>query len=365
MQSYPQEESENLSHTSGTFIGTAEDVAEGSSGNHEEGEGSCLIVPKSLEICAGAGGTAIGLEKAGFSHVGLVENDPHACATLRHNRPEWNVVEADVRLVKAEEFAKFDLLSGGVPCPPFSKAGRQLGADDERDLFPEILRLAEEARPKAIMVENVRGLLDPVFDDYRKRIQKELENMGYWSEFKMLNASDYGVPQLRPRVILVGLLHQFAERFEWPAPASLPAPTVGEALYAEMSRGGWPGASDWREKACRVAPTLVGGSKKHGGPDLGPTRARQAWAKLGVEGRTISNEPPGPDHEGMPRLTVKMAALLQGFPPDWEIVGKKTHAYRQVGNAFPPPVAEAVARSVKTAIQSRGKAAGREAGAAA
>ena len=315
--------------------------------------GSCLVVPRSLEICAGAGGTAIGLERAGFSHVGLVENDPHACATLRHNRPKWNVREADVRDVSASEFGRFDLLSGGVPCPPFSKAGRQLGADDERDLFPEVLRLAEEALPTAIMVENVRGLLDPVFDDYRKRIQKELENLGYWSEFKMLNASDFGVPQLRPRVILVGLKHAFAGRFEWPEPKPELAPTVGEALYEEISSRGWAGAGAWRETACAIAPTLVGGSKKHGGPDLGPTRARQAWAKLGVEGRTIAAEPPDPDYEGMPRLTVKMAALLQGFPTDWEIVGKKTQAYRQVGNAFPPPVAEAVARSIKTAIRAK------------
>jgi len=355
-QSYPQEESENLSYPSGTLIGTAEDVTKAPRETTRREKGSCFIVPKSLEICAGAGGTAIGLERAGFSHVGLVENDPHACATLRHNRPEWNVVEADVRLVKAEEFAKFDLLSGGVPCPPFSKAGRQLGADDERDLFPEVVRLAEEARPKAIIVENVRGLLDPIFSDYRKRVQKDLENIGYWSEFKMLNASDYGVPQLRPRVILVGLAHQFADRFTWPVPGASAAPTVGEALYEEMSRAGWPGAADWRDIACTVAPTLVGGSKKHGGPDLGPTRARQAWAKLGVEGRTIANEPPGPDHEGLPRLTVKMAAVLQGFPPDWEIVGRKTQAYRQIGNAFPPPIAEAVARSIKKAIRVNRKA---------
>jgi DNA (cytosine-5)-methyltransferase 1 len=319
-------------------------------------ERKLLIVPRSLEICAGAGGTAIGLERAGFKHVGLVENDAHACVTLRHNRPKWNVLEADVRTIHAADFPSFDLLSGGVPCPPFSKAGRQLGPDDERDLFPEVIRLADEGRPKAIMVENVRGLLDPVFADYRRHVQQELDGIGYWSEFKMLNASDYGVPQLRPRVILVGLQHRYAERFRWPEPKTTPPPTVGEALYDEISSAGWPGADAWREVACTVAPTLVGGSKKHGGPDLGPTRARQAWAKLGVEGRTIADKPPGPDHEGMPRLTVKMASLLQGFPSEWEIVGKKTQAYRQVGNAFPPPVAEAVARSIKTAIRAPRKA---------
>lgn len=318
----------------------------------------------SLEICAGAGGAAIGIERAGFKHVGLIEIDKHAVATLRHNRPKWPVVQKDVRSIRADEFPRFDLLSGGVPCPPFSVAGKQLGEDDERDLFPEMIRLADEGRPKAVMVENVRGLFDPAFDDYRKRIVKEMENLGYWAEFKMLNASDYGVPQLRPRVILVGLKHEYAERFRWPTPNKSTPPTVGETLYDEMSSGGWREAAAWRDLACEIAPTLVGGSKKHGGPDLGPTRARAKWARLGVEGRTIADAPPGRDHEGMPRLTVKMAAILQGFPAEWQIVGKKTNAYRQVGNAFPAPVAEAVARSIKTALKSAGRGAPRRTAAA-
>lgn len=311
-------------------------------------------MPASLEVCAGAGGAAIGLERAGFRHVGLVEIDPHAVATLRHNRPRWHVVQGDLRYIKASDFPTFELLSGGVPCPPFSVAGKRLGEADERDLFPEMIRLAGEGQPKAVMIENVRGLLDPAFDDYRARIQSELANVGYtWSEFKMLNASDFGVPQLRPRVILVALREEYAEHFNWPKPKAARPATVGEVLFDEMASRGWKGAATWRSMADAIAPTLVGGSKKHGGPDLGPTRARQAWAKLGVEGRTLANEPPGPEHEGMPRLTVKMTALLQGFPQDWEIVGKKTHAYRQVGNALPPSVSEAVALSIKKAIRRR------------
>ena len=111
-----------------------------------------------LEICAGAGGQAIGLEAAGWRHEAAVDNDPDACATVRRNRPSWRVIEDDVAAVDGKAFRGIDLLAGGVPCPPFSIAGDQLGADDERDLFPQALRLARESRPVAIMLENVRGL---------------------------------------------------------------------------------------------------------------------------------------------------------------------------------------------------------------
>lgn len=303
----------------------------------------------SLEVCAGAGGAAIGLEKAGFKHVGLVDNDPHACITLRHNRPRWRVEEADLRKVRASDFPSFDFLSGGVPCPPFSKAGKQLGRDDERDLFPQMIRLADEGRPKAVMIENVRGLLDPVFEEYRLSISRDFAALGYKTDWAMLHASRFGVPQLRPRVLMVALRADLFNAFSWPVGRGK-APTVGEVLLPEMGSRGWKGAAAWAAGANTIAPTLVGGSKKHGGPDLGPTRAREAWRKLGVEGRTIADAPPAPDHVGFPRLTVKMASLIQGFPPDWEILGKKTNAYRQVGNAFPPPVAAAVGRAIKKAL---------------
>ena len=126
-----------------------------------------------IEICSGAGGQAIGLERAGFEALAHVEFDRHACETLRLNRPDWNVVEGDVRDFSAKEFKGVDLLAGGVPCPPFSKAGKQLGSNDERDLFPEALRLVDECRPKAVMLENVRGFLDAVFTDNRMSLKKD------------------------------------------------------------------------------------------------------------------------------------------------------------------------------------------------
>jgi DNA (cytosine-5)-methyltransferase 1 len=305
-----------------------------------------------LELCAGAGGQALGLEHAGFIHAGAVENDLHACTTLRLNRPHWVIHEEDLNHFDARLYRGVDLVAGGFPCPPFSIAGKQLGALDERDLFPAGLRVIEEVRPRAVMLENVRGLLDPAFADYRSRVDAVLKKLGYTTSWKLLNAADFGVPQLRPRVLIVALKNCYASNFSWPNPRRRP-PSVGRTLYDMMASRGWGGAEDWQKRASSIAPTIVGGSKKHGGPDLGPTRARKAWAALGVDGLGIADLPPGPDFEGMPRLTVRMVARLQGFPDTWGIWGRKTAAYRQVGNAFPPPVAFAVGASISAAISSR------------
>jgi DNA (cytosine-5)-methyltransferase 1 len=305
---------------------------------------------RSVEICAGAGGTALGLEMAGFDHIALVENDTHACATLRANRPHWNIIEEDVNKIDFKQFKQVDLVSGGVPCPPFSHAGKQLGHLDERDLFPAALRLVEETNPKAVMLENVRGLLDPKFDDYRKQILAKFEKLGYKAEWRLLQAADFGVPQLRPRSILVALKPEYYEYFKWPEPGDYPVVTVGDALYEEMKSNGWKHADEWKARADKVAPTLVGGSKKHGGADLGPTRAKAAWEKMGIDGKGVSDEAPSADFEGLPRITVRMAATIQGFPASWKITGKKTSAYKQVGNAFPPPVASAVGTAIFQAL---------------
>jgi DNA (cytosine-5)-methyltransferase 1 len=304
----------------------------------------------SIELCAGAGGQALGLEKAGFNHIELIEIDHNACNTLRHNRPNWNVIEGDIREYSPQPPVTIDLLAGGVPCPPFSVAGKQLGSKDERDLFPEALRLVKEINPRAVMLENVRGLLDTVFDEYRTNIIRQLESLGYAADWRLLNASDYGVSQLRPRVIFVAMKQELAPYFFWPNPANENPPVVGDLLFDLIAKNGWKGAEEWRETAGDIAPTIVGGSKKHGGPDLGPQRARKAWAALGVDGMGIANDAPGPDFEGMPRLTAEMVARIQGFPPDWFFTGGKTNAYRQIGNAFPPPVAFMVGRQIKKAF---------------
>ena len=305
-----------------------------------------------VEICAGAGGQALGLALAGFHHVALVEFEKDYCETLKMNRPEWNVICADVHKFDGHPYEGVDLLAGGVPCPPFSVAGKQLGKDDERDLFPEAIRLIREIRPRAVMLENVRGFLDSGFEEYRDHIFTEIKKLGYVTHIKLLNASDYGVPQLRPRVVIVGIRKDQAGAFEYPQEHPRESPTVGETLCDLMSQNGWKGAKKWAEGADRIAPTLVGGSKKHGGPDLGPTRAKNAWAELGVDGKGIANEAPEQDFDGMPRLTSRMMARIQGFPDTWTFGSKKTIACRMIGNAFPPPVAQAVGIEIRRCLEN-------------
>lgn len=306
----------------------------------------------SVEICAGAGGQALGLAMAGFVHEALVEYEQDYCNVLRRNRPEWNVVCADVRNFSGKKYrGKVDLLSGGVPCPPFSVAGKQLGREDDRDLFPEAIRLLREIQPKALMLENVRGFLDPVFTDYREHILEEIRSSGYSVHIKLLHACNYGVPQLRPRVVIVGIRNDIPDTFEFPKEQPELTKTVGETLIDLMKAKGWKGAAAWAKSADAIAPTIVGGSKKHGGPDLGPVRARKAWAELSVDGTGVANEAPEAEFEGMPKLTARMIARIQGFPEEWTFGNKKTTACRMIGNAFPPPVAKAVGEEIRKVLE--------------
>ncbi|MBV7432863.1 DNA cytosine methyltransferase [Dermabacteraceae bacterium TAE3-ERU5] len=313
----------------------------------------------SVELCAGGGGQALGIEQAGFKHIAAIEIDHWACQTLRINRnhenlpieARWNVVEQDLNTVNGRDYKGVSLIAGGVPCPPFSIAGKQLGPNDDRDLFPKALEIVRDAEPEAVMLENVKGLSQPRFKNYRAHVIATLESMGYRTSWKLINASDFGLAQLRPRFILVALKPEAMSRFRWPTPTGTRT-SVGEALLPLMEQNGWPHAREWAQRAQGIGPTLVGGSKKHGGPDLGPTRAREAWRKLHVKGSSIAEEAPSRNapRDEMPRLTVQMGAKLQGFPQDWEFAGGKTAAWRQVGNAFPPPVAKAIATAIKASI---------------
>ncbi len=304
-----------------------------------------------LELCAGAGGAALGLEQAGFSHVALIDNNPHACATLRLNRPYWNVIEADIRSFDCSYWEGVDLVTGGLPCPPFSIAGHQLGSNDERDMFPTMLKIVKRLKPRAVLIENVRGILTSRFDSFRAQIDSFLQSIGYDTHWALLNAVDFGVPQVRYRAFLVALRLGESSNFCWPDPPNHPIATVGEAIGDMMSSGGWRDVNAWITQASAPAPTIVGGSHKHGGPDLGPTRARRAWAELGVDGLGIADEPPPRKFSGMPRLTVPMVARLQTFPDEWTFVGSKTQVYRQVGNALPVSFAYNIARALRKCLR--------------
>jgi DNA (cytosine-5)-methyltransferase 1 len=326
-----------------------------------------------IEICAGAGGQSLGLHLAGFEHTLAVELDGTAALTLRHNFARRGldpglVREGDVAdetVWKPSDYrGKVSLLAGGVPCPPFSVAGKQLGAADERDLFAWAVRTAESVQPEAVLLENVRGLNDARFGGYRQAVIDEFTRMGYQADWRLIEARDFGVPQLRPRMILVALRPEYVDYFEWPE-AKRTEETVATVLAQLMGSRGFPYLDEWLERADSIAPTVVGGSKKHGGADLGPTRAKRAWEALWVDAHGIADLPPGYDweremHPRGPKLTVEMVQKIQGWHgpdfEDWEIRGRKTSRYRQIGNAFPPPVARAVGQSIHHALTKQGGA---------
>lgn len=316
-----------------------------------------------VEVCAGAGGQSLGLHKAGFEHALAVEIDETAAATLRNNLGVPVVVGdvADPNVWAPRDFSEVSLLAGGVPCPPFSAAGKQLGTSDERDLFAWAVEQVAVIRPRAVMLENVRGLSAPRFAAYRQRVLDRLDELGYVGEWKLLHAADFGVPQLRPRFVLVAMAAEDMRYFHWPEPTVVSRVTVGEALFDLMAARGWRYAEGWRDAANDIGPTLVGGSKKHGGADLGPTRAKAAWAVLCVDGRGIADSAPDRRSRSFrtmpPRLTIEMAARVQGWrvEDEYEFAGRKTSQYRQIGNAFPPPVAEAIGRSIRAALSHDGE----------
>lgn len=328
-----------------------------------------------VEICAGAGGQSLGLHLAGFRHVLAVELDQDAASTLRRNLERLAVAEgqpvpevavgdvADSAVWEPRHHRGVSLLAGGVPCPPFSIAGKQLGSSDERDLFAWAVEAAGEMQPDAVLLENVRGLSMPRFAGYRQAVLDRFADLGYRADWRLLEAKDFGVAQLRPRFILVALREEFAPYFSWPEPTPT-VQTVGSALYGLMAANGWPGAESWARKANRIAPTIVGGSKKHGGPDLGPTRAKREWLTLSVDGLGIADEAPGPQTpvDWTPKLTNEMVARIQGWSGpgyEWDFGpqrGRKTAIYRQIGNAFPPPVARAVGVAIAAALRKEGVA---------
>ncbi|MEU7152772.1 DNA cytosine methyltransferase [Streptomyces sp. NPDC045456] len=315
-----------------------------------------------LEVCAGAGGLALGLEHAGFTPVGLVENDAASLETLRKNRPSWPLIQEDLKdfdPVQHPAVFDVDLLSAGTPRVKSTATINRRSDEDERDLVAAALYLVGAVKPRAVLIENVPGLVDN--DEYSKvrgEIEDELRHLGFRLFTAVLNACDFGVPQERRHGFFVALREPCADAFSWPRPVDSAAPTVGEVLHRTMTARGWEHASAWASRAQRLAPTLVGGSDRRGGPDLGPTRAKKIWAEMGINGGTVADEVPEAgapwdldgDVKNLPALTVSQAALLQGFPASWQIAGRKTRSYRQVGQAVPPPLAAAVGRCIAAAL---------------
>ncbi|MFJ2514783.1 DNA cytosine methyltransferase [Streptomyces griseoviridis] len=317
-----------------------------------------------VDVCAGAGGLASGLERAGFSPALLLDNKQQACETLLANRPHWKVLCEDLFDFFPEDHPEsldVDLLSAGLPRVKSSAAAGRADSEPELRLLTATVYLVHAIRPRALLLENLPALLDsPAYAEIREFIEAELSHLGYRFRWFVLNAADFGVPQERMQGVLVALQEPWFDGFVPPAPTVDAHVSVGRALHRSMGARGWSEADAWASQARAVAPTLVGGSDNRGGADLGPTGTKRAWARMGVNGGALADQVPGPDYRWprsddtaeMLKITVDQAAELQSFPPDWRITGQKTARYRQIGHATPPPVGTALGGALATALRT-------------
>ncbi|MGC9536189.1 DNA cytosine methyltransferase [Streptomyces sp. UG1] len=315
-----------------------------------------------VDVCSGAGGLALGLERAGFEPRLLLDNDEDAVQTLRTNRQHWSVLHTDLLGFDPKDHREsydVDLLAAGLPRVKSSATVKRADSDVEVRLLEATVYLVHAIRPRAVLIENVPGLAHAdKYQEFRDFARAELAHLGYEFSWFVVNAVDFGVPQNRKQGILVAIGRQWAGAFRPPTPTVQEPITVGAALGPTMASRGWADAPRWAAQADQPAPTLVGGSKNRGGADLGPTGAKRKWATMGVNAHTVGDAVPGPDfvwdpelgRDNMVKITVEQAALLQSFPATWEIAGLKTARYRQVGHATPPPVGTALGRAIAEAL---------------
>jgi len=326
---------------------------------------------KLIELFAGAGGLAIGMEKAGFDSVLLNEIDKHACNTLKKNRPGWNVIEGDISEISFKKYkGKVDILSGGFPCQAFSYAGNKLGFEDARGtLFFEFARAIKESRPKIILGENVRGLLKHDDGKTLDAIKSIIDELGYkLIEPRVLKAVFYQVPQKRERLLLVGIRKDLAKKveFHWPSPykrimvlkdalkkgilykTDVPKsdgqkyPLRKAEILARIPQGGY-----WRDLPDKLQREYMKKSYFLGGGKTGMAR-RLSWEEPSL---TLTCSPAQKQTERChPRatrpLTIREYARIQTFPDEWNFCGPLTSQYKQIGNAVPVNFAYAVGRSL-------------------
>jgi len=256
----------------------------------------------------------------------------------------------DVVEAKHWRFRDISLVVGNLSSMGISVADHRRESDPLVQ-YEEVLEIVEAIRPSAAVFTNVAGLMHKRLEGLRLHIGGVLESLGYQYSWRVIDSLDYGLPQSRRRTVLLAFLPDSFSAFVWPV-AKARAPTVGEALLPLMAENGWRGANQWARLAAGVAPTIVGGSKRHGGADLGPTRSKELWYAMGVDARGIADAAPTaetPTRE-MPRLTNSMLAVLQGFPMDWRFSGRKTSVYRQIASSIPPPIVTALGLEVRRAL---------------
>lgn len=310
--------------------------------------------PRVIELCAGAGGLALGLERAGFEHVALIEKNRNATATLRANRPHWNVVEADVRKMDFTQYRDrgIDLLTGGLPCTPFSTVGQKKGQHDKNDLMREGVRAVREIAPKTFMFETVEGFLHSRHADYVAFLLREYSRAGYSTEIHRINTRDYGVAQNRSRVMLVGLRKDLAGSFRMPRKFSQLNTNIGVVLADLMGANGWTGAEAWlksmRDRDYR-SDTIRGyqGSAREGEA----IRSGRQQLRYAPPAKAAPTDEEASKKGFVPGLTNEMRARLQGFPDDWHFVGGIGAVADQIGNAVVPAVGQAMGLAMSSALK--------------
>lgn len=328
-----------------------------------------------IELFAGAGGLALGIEKAGFETLACLEWDKDACATLRRNRPDWNVIEGDITDISSQDLTKYfslkrgelSLLSGGAPCQAFSYAGKKLGLEDARGtLFYHYAMFLEQLQPKVFLFENVRGLLTHDHGRTYQTMLKIFEDAGYLIQKQVLNAWDYGVAQKRERLITIGIRKDLRDKvyFEFPKAHEykpilrdilLDCPISEGAVYSEYKKKIYdlvPPGGYWRDIPEEIAKEYMKSCWNMGGGRTGILRRMS----LDEPSLTVLTSPSQKQTDRCHPLesrpfTVRENARCQSFPDDWVFCGSIGAQYKQVGNAVPVNLAYDVALKIKEALQ--------------
>lgn len=330
---------------------------------------------KCIELFAGAGGLALGIEKAGFETIGLIEINQQAAETLKKNRPNWNVICNDIANISClnleERFqikkGELDLLSGGAPCQAFSYAGKRLGLEDTRGtLFYHYAIFLQKLQPKMFLFENVRGLLTHDGGKTYQTMLTVFEEAGYSIQYKILNAWDYGVAQKRERLITIGIRNDLIEKIHFNYPIPHEYKPVLKDILTDVPQSVGIRYSIKKEKIFSLVPP--GGYWKDIPEDIAKDYMKSCWymggGRTGILRRLSMDEPSltvltSPSqkqtdrcHPLEPRpFTVRENARCQSFPDEWEFCGTVGEQYKQVGNAVPVNLAYEIAREIKKAIE--------------
>lgn len=333
----------------------------------------------SIELFAGAGGLALGLEEAGFKHIGLVEFNKHAAATLRKNRPEWKVFEEDIREISGRDLekefnikkGKLDLLSGGAPCQSFSYAGKGLGLEDTRGtMFYYFAKFLSELKPKMFLFENVRGLLSHDDGKTYRIIRNVFEQEGYHVHCQLMNANDYGVPQNRERLITIGVRKdlKFPFMFKWPNELGY-KPFLGGCLLENPDKDTYPEYSEKKKRLFELIPQ--GGCWKDLPRELAVEYMGEKWINNCQGGSTsclrrLHTHRPSPTILTSPQakmtefchpfetrpLSYRESARVQTFPDEWEFEGGLLEKYKQIGNAVPVELAYHLGKAIAAKLKN-------------